>query len=265
LRKYPNVKVGFTRFDDRSDKPWDYAVFYNAYMDKHRLQNNYYPPLGTVFAPKIDGKAVGCVVKRISDKDLQGILALNQENNPEKALDLFRQYLALDSTSSEIWFYLASVHANLGNTDSALFYAHKSSHVFKENSRAQFLKYQLFLQGNNYQSAINTMEQYIQSRPKDPDGYIMKGQAQMLKKDFYGAIESVQKALPMNPFDERIFKIGAQAYQNLKDNSNMQLWYSAAILKQATTAQEQNTAIQSIQRIYAEATGEELDLNKYFK
>jgi tetratricopeptide (TPR) repeat protein len=265
LRKFPNIKVGFTRFDDRADKPWDYAIFYNAYMDKHRLKNNYYPPIGTIFAPQIDGKAVGCVVKRPNTTDLEGLTALNQESNPEKAISLFKSYLLQDSTSSEVWFHLASSYANLGQLDSALFFAHKSSHVFKENSRAIFLKYQLYMQKNMAKNAVEVMDDYILSRPKDPDGYIMKSQALMVNKEYYRAIESVQKALPFNPFDDRIYKIGAQCYQNLKDQTNTQLWYSAALFKQATNAQEQNNSIQSIQKIYANATGEELDLSKYFK
>jgi hypothetical protein len=51
----------------------------------------------------------------------------------------------------------------------------------------------------------------------------------------------------------------------LKDNSNTQLWYKAAMLKQAKTQEEQGQSIQSIRTIYQSATGEELDLEKYFR
>lgn len=265
LRKYPNAQVGFTRFDDRSDKQWDYAVFYNAYMDQYRLKNGYYPPVGTVFRPEVNGKPVGCVVQRRSEKDFQGIQALNKENNPYKAISLLKEHVKTDSTSSESWFYLANAYATLQNLDSAILMAEKSLQVFKENSRALFLLYQVYMNQNSPKKAIEMMDNYIVSRPKDPDGYIMKGQAQLMLKDYYGGIESVQKAIPLNPFDDRIYRIGAQAYQLLNDNTNATLWYSAAMFKQARTQQEQSAAIQNIQRLYLDVTGEELELEKYFR
>ncbi len=265
LRNYPNAKVGFTRFDDRSEKTWDYAVFYNAYMDQHRLQNGYYPPIGTVFAPEVDGKAVGCVVKRPSNFDFEGVQALLKENDNDKCVALLKEYLKIDSTSSEVLFFMANAYANKRMDDSALYFAQKSHHVFKENSRTLFLTYQIHMRNNRTKEAIATMDSYINSRPKDPDGYIMKGQAQLYSKDYYSAIATVTKAIAYNPFDERIYSIGTQSYQFLKDNSNTQLWYKAAMLKQAKTQEEQGQSIQSIRTIYQSATGEELDLEKYFR
>lgn len=265
LRNYPNAKVGFTRFDDRSEKTWDYAVFYNAYMDQHRLQNGYYPPIGTVFAPEVDGKAVGCVVKRPSNFDFDGVQALLKENDNDKCVALLKDYLKIDSTSSEVLFFMANAYANKRMDDSALYFAQKSHHVFKENSRTLFLTYQIHMRNNRTKEAIATMDSYINSRPKDPDGYIMKGQAQLYSKDYYSAIATVTKAIAYNPFDERIYSIGTQCYQFLKDNSNTQLWYKAAMLKQTKTQEEQGQSIQSIRTIYQSATGEELDLEKYFR
>ena len=121
------------------------------------------------------------------------------------------------------------------------------------------------MRNNRTKEAIATMDSYINSRPKDPDGYIMKGQAQLYSKDYYSAIGTVTKAIAYNRFDERIYSIGTQSYQFLKDNSNTQLWYKAAMLKQAKTQEEQGQSIQSIRTIYQSATGEELDLEKYFR
>lgn len=265
LRNHSNAKVGFTRYDDRSEKTWDYAVFYNAYMDQHRLQNSYYPPIGTVYAPEIDGKAVGCVVKRPSMNDFNGIQALLKENNNDSCIALLKNYCQIDSISSEVYFFIANAYANKRMDDSALYFAQKSIHLFKENSRTLFLTYQIHMRNNRMKEAITTMDACINSRPKDPDGYIMKGQAQLYSKDYYSAIATVSKAIPYNPFDERIYSIGTQCYQALKDNSNTQLWYKAAILKQAKTQEEQGQSIQSIQTIYQMATGEVMDLSKYFR
>lgn len=265
LRNYPNAKVGFTRFDDRSEKKWDYTVFYNAYMDQNRLKNGYYPPTGTVFAPMVDGKALGCVVKRPSSLDFEGITALRKENNPIQAISKLKAYTALDSISAEAWFYLGNAYAVTGQDDSAGYYLAKSLHIYPEFSQALFTKYQLEIRNKRYDDAVAVMQKYINARPKDPDGYIMVGQAQLYAKNYDLARTSVVKAIKFNPFDARIYQIGAQTYQAQNNKSGFELWYKAALFRQSKNAQEQQERIGAIQQIYANQTGEELDLSKYFR
>jgi len=265
LRKYPNAKVGFTRFDDRSEKPWDYTIFYNAYMDQNRLKSGYYPPTGTVFAPTVDGKALGCVIKRPSNLDVEGISALRKENNPDKAIAKLKTYTEIDSISAEVWFYLGNAYAVKSMDDSARYYLNRALHIYPEFSQALFTKYQIELRNKKYDDAIAVMQTYANARPKDPDGYIMMGQAHLYAKNYDLARITVVKAISFNPFDARIYQIGAQCYQAQNNKSMFELWYKAALFRQSKTQQEQQERLSAIQQVYANETGEELDLSKYFR
>jgi hypothetical protein len=44
-----------------------------------------------------------------------------------------------------------------------------------------------------------------------------------------------------------------------------ELWYKAALFRQSKTQQEQQERLSAIQQVYANETGEELDLSKYFR
>lgn len=275
FRKYPNVHVGYTRYDDRSSKNWDYAIFYNAYFDQFRLKNNMFPPVGTVFAPTVSDKAMGCVIKRPSTLDYEGISIVTQpasadssltspENKMKVAIAKMSSYLKIDNKSSEVMFYLGSTYANLGQADSAEYWLNQSVSVFPENSRSQFMLYQIAMDQKKADKAIAIMDKYIDSRPKDSEGYLMKGQALLLKNDYYGAVEMASEGVKNNPLESRCYLLGAQAFQMLKDETQMRAWYNAGMLRNAKTGEEQQASMESMNAIYESITGEPIDFEKYF-
>jgi tetratricopeptide (TPR) repeat protein len=264
FRNQPNVHIGYTRFDDRSEKKWDYAIFYNAYMDKARLDNGSFPPAGTIFTPEVDGKPMGCVVKRISDLDYQGIQAITKENNQDKGITLLNEYLKVDPKSTEALFYIGNAYANKGNVDSALIYMNRCLALFPEYSRALFSAYQMYVEKDKYDLAVNTMQAYIGSRPKDPEGYSMKAQAHLLNKDYDLAIASIKEAVKINPLDARSYQIGAQCFKLKNDQTNFNKWVGAMSYGNVKTQQEFTNAQFYIDEIYQEITGEKVNWEKYF-
>lgn len=264
FRNQPNVHVGYTRFDDRSEKKWDYAIFYNAYMDKARLDNGCFPPAGTIFTPEVDGKPMGCVVKRISDLDYQGIQAITKEGNQDKGISLLNEYLKVDPKSTEALFYIGNAYANKGNIDSALIYMNKCLELFPEYSRALFSSFQMYVEKEKFDLAVNTMQAYIGSRPKDPEGYSMKAQAHLLNKDYDLAIAAIKESVKINPLDARSYQIGAQCFKLKNDQSNFNKWVGAMSYGNVKTQQEFTNAQFYIDEIYQEITGEKVNWEKYF-
>lgn len=275
FRNYPNVHVGYTRYDDRSSKNWDYAIFYNAYFDQFRLKNHQFPPVGTVFAPMVSNKPMGCVIKRPSTLDFEAISLVTQpstadssstspETKMKTAIAKMVTYLNVDKNSSEVMFYLGSTYANMGQADSAEYWLNQSVAVFPENSRSQFMLYQIAMDQKKADKAIAIMDKYIDSRPKDSEGYLMKGQALLLKKDYYGTVEMASEGIKVNPLESRCYLLGAQAFQGLKDETQMRAWYNAGMLRNSKTANEQQSSMESMNAIYESITGEPIDFEKYF-
>jgi predicted Zn-dependent protease len=93
----------------------------------------------------------------------------------------------------------------------------------------------------------------------------MMGQAHLYAKNYDLARTTVVKAISFNPFDARIYQIGAQCYQAQNNKSMFELWYKASLFRQSKTQQEQQERLSAIQQVYANETGEELDLSKYFR
>lgn len=268
-RNQKNVHVGYSRFDDRSAKKWDYCIFYNAYFDKVRLNSGEFPPKGTVYAQMVDGVPSGVVIKRPSINnngifaDFEGIKAIEKDTAYSKGVSLLNDYLKIDPNRSEILFYLSTGYANLGMIDKAIASAEKARIMYPEHSRSCFALHQYFVNTKNYNRAIEVMSSLLESRPRDVEGYVMKSQAELMKGDAVSAITTLHGAVAVNPMDYRVYGLGAQAYQMQKDVSNYNAWVQAANLGTARTQLDFDLAIQSIMSIYEEITGQPLDTKKY--
>lgn len=260
-RKDSNVKVGFTRYDDRSEKTWDYTIFYNAYLDKERLMGGNYPPIGTVFTPKVAGKPMGLVIKRPSLEDYEGFEA-DRAGNYSLAISKYQSYLKKDPTSNEVYLYLAFAYANINNLDSAIWAAQKSVALYPEFSKALFALNQFYVNKKDFVNAIKVMDQYLESRPKDADAYLIKAQTQAQKGDLNPAIQSIQKAIELAPLDGRAYGLGSKIYQGLGDNLNANLYAEAAMLFQAKDDNQRQKGIEALKGIYQSITGKELNTDQ---
>ncbi|MFZ9755718.1 MAG: tetratricopeptide repeat protein, partial [Bacteroidia bacterium] len=261
MRHDSNVHVGYTRFDDRAGKDWDYAIFYNAYFDEARL-NNEIPVWGTLYSPMVDGKPMGWVIERKSREDLKGIQAVMSSRFAE-GIEHFKAYHKLDARNSETHFYMGMAYANSGNMDSAIICMDNSLKLFPEYSKALFAKAEFHGGLRQFDQAIACMNTYLESRPGDAEGFYMRAAYEASAGQYDESLASLTESMKLNPLDARIYQLGSQVYGAKSDAYNSKQWRSAGSLSAATTAAEQQACIQSIAIVYETATGEILDLKKY--
>jgi tetratricopeptide (TPR) repeat protein len=261
MRHDSNVHVGYTRFDDRAGKDWDYAIFYNAYFDEARL-NNELPVWGTVYSPEVDGKPMGWVIERKSREDLKGIQAVMGGRYAE-GIEHFKAYHQLDARNSETHFYQGMAYANSGKMDSAIACMETSLTLFPEYTKALFAKAEFHGGLRQFDQAIACMNTYLDSRPGDAEGYYMRAAYEASSGKYDESLSSLTTSMKLNPLDARIYQLGAQIYGAKGDSYNNKQWGTAGSLSSATTAGEQQACIQAIAIVYETATGEVLDLKKY--
>ena len=268
-RNQKNVHVGYTRFDDRSAKKWDYCIFYNAYFDKARLNSGEFPPKGTVYQQMVEGVPAGVVIERpISSPtgdfdDYEGIKAIEKDTAFAKGIELLNRYVTKDPNRSEIHFYISTAFANLGQVDKAIAAAETARKYYPEHSRSCFALHQYYVNQKNYDKAIQVMSEFIESRPRDGEGYVMKAQAELMKGDATAGLNTLQEAVAVNPMDYRVYGLGAQAYQMQKDVTNYNLWVQAAQIGTAKTQIDFQMGVEAIMTIYETVTGKPLDIKKY--
>lgn len=235
FRNYPNVHVGYTRYDDRSKVDWDYAIFYNAHMDKERLLNGYYPPAGNVFSPTVDGKPVGIVLQRQSRADLEGMKAYKARNYI-LALEPLKASLKTDPYSCEVLTTIAECYLNLGQTDtsvnpalmdSALAYAGKSIAITPDYTPALNVAGLAKLQSNKLDEALQYFSTYEGIRPKDGAAYYYQALILARKNLLDMSIEKLNKGIVQNQMAPEFYSLGAQLYQAKGEAEQAKLYQQA--------------------------------------
>ncbi|MEY3983024.1 MAG: hypothetical protein RL160_581 [Bacteroidota bacterium] len=235
FRKYPNVHVGYTRYDDRSKVNWDYAIFYNAHMDKERLLNGYYPPAGTIYSPEVDGKPMGIVLQRLSREDLEGMKAYKLRNYPV-ALERLRASLKYDPNSCEVLTAIADCYQQIAQTDtaqamnlmdSALASAARSIAITPDYTPALNIAGIIQLQRNKLDEALQYFSTYEGIRPKDGAAYYYQALILARKNLLDMAIEKLNKGIVQTQLEGEFYNLGAQLYAAKGDQEQAKLYQQA--------------------------------------
>lgn len=113
-----NFSVGFSRWYERGNNDWDYAIFTVTGIMPEELKSENFPPKNTVYEVKVNDKPICLVLKRETKDDLTGSqLKNNREFVP--AIHHLTKALEVDPTNISISMNLIECYMNTGKLDSA--------------------------------------------------------------------------------------------------------------------------------------------------
>ena len=127
-RDYDNVKASYTRYYDRLNKNWDYAIYMNVYIDQAELKNEQFPPSGTIHTIDVNGKPMCAIVKRPS-KACIGYSDDLKSGNDALAKQKLRSYYNADKDNFEANINLALLYNKLGQRDSLSYFLSEAKRV----------------------------------------------------------------------------------------------------------------------------------------
>lgn len=168
------VSIDYTRYYDKSNKDWDYAIFYCGYITPEQLKNGLWPPKGTVHTVDVDGFPIGAVVKRISFEDFKGFKALESRKLNE-AKQHFRSFLKVYPESEQVLDAYARLMLTERKMDSALYY---TDLALKYNPRqiGSFLtKASVYNTQKKYKEAIQASNEMMKIKETFAEGHYQKG------------------------------------------------------------------------------------------
>ena len=231
LRDYPNVHVGFARFDDRGASDWKYAIFYNAYMDGSRLLNGNYPPKNTIYSPMVDGKPVGVVIERMDKNDIQANLYLSANNpaksNPDSALYFFKRALKADTNSNEILYKMAQAYAMKGDIPNMEKYGNKALSIYPEMHVCMYLMAQGYQNAKMFDKAIEKLNNVLVTRPKEAQAYYMRSICKANNNGMNDALLDIKKSIELQPFNDQFYRVAVQLFNAVGQTTESQRYQNA--------------------------------------
>lgn len=127
-----NVSALYSRYYDRNNKDWDYAIFYSEYVSPYQLQHKLWPPDGTIYTVKAGGVPICAVVKRTTKADLEGHNAL-QANNIPMAIEKLEQAKTAYPNNEGVYTDLGLAYLSSKNFEKGIEALSKSSQLYPDN------------------------------------------------------------------------------------------------------------------------------------
>lgn len=116
-RNSGNIRSIYTRYYERLNSDWDYAVYVNVYIDQYELKYKQFPPTGTIHTVDVDGKPMCAIVKRPSKASV-GFTDDLKNGNLILAKNKLLDYYQADRNNFEANINLALIYNQTGQRDS---------------------------------------------------------------------------------------------------------------------------------------------------
>lgn len=233
-RKNPDhIKIKYTRYYDRGEHDWDYAIFPNIYINPYQNRKGIYPPKNTVKEIKVDGITVCAIVKRENKDDFKGATLLNEARRTKNSTTLNQSISFLESAIrydqyNEIsYLYLAEAYILAGEYNMARTRLNRLLEYYPEYDKAFNLIGYSYLVEGQYKQNISLLDKSIsyflstlKINHKFSTAYYNLGLTYFIKNDDQQSLYYLDKARESNPQNKQVYYIMADIYR--RNNNNQQ-------------------------------------------
>jgi tetratricopeptide (TPR) repeat protein len=226
-----NIKIAYTRYYDRGEHDWDYAIFPNIYINPYQNRKGIYPPKNTIKEIKVDGVTVCAIVKRENKDDLVGSNLLYEAQRTQDALTLNNSISLLESAIqydkyNEIaYLNLAQAYIMAGEHSTARAKLNSLLEFYPDYDKAiNLIGYSYLVEGQFKQNitlldkSISYFLSTIKINHKFSTAYYNLGLAYFMKRNDQQSLFYLNKAIESNPGNKQAYYIMADIYRRNNDN-----------------------------------------------
>jgi tetratricopeptide (TPR) repeat protein len=221
------VKVNYVRWRQRYDRPWDYGIFINRFVDGSYLKAGFWPTSKTVHTIKANGVIISLIEKDgIDSPAYLGTTAVSQQNWDEAITQLTIE--SQNHPDNEMaWIGLGMAHLNRNQLPQAKIALDRAIAIVPDNQNAlNFLGYYHFTVGNlNEAKPIFTKAGKLHQTNATAFYYL--GRIELMQQNPSAALEQVQACLTANGNFPNCYQLAAEAYQAMGDQANAQRYSEA--------------------------------------
>ncbi len=154
-----------------------------------------------------------------------------EKGNADAAFDLFRHCVAIDSTRSEAYYYLAKYYATLKKRDVAMVYSKKAVDLEPENTTYLETLANLYVSQRKYKESIDVLERLFKQAHDRSDVLAILIQLYEQEQDYDRAIETLSRLETIEGKSERLSYAKSGLYSQMGNKK-------AAIREMKTLADE---------------------------
>lgn len=217
----------FTRYYERGNDDWDYAIFVNTGINPIRLQNGTWPPANTIHTINVDGKPICAILKRNDKNDMLAYQA-SQKNDIPSAIEFYKRAIGADGKNETALLNLSEIYLRTNQPDSASIYLNQLLKFDPDLDNALNFEAFIHLSKNEFDKTIEVANKIIKNNHKYYFAYWWAANAKIRQNDANGAIKYLEQLLEQNQGFKPAYQMLAQIYQQMGDMSSAEKYMSMA-------------------------------------
>jgi tetratricopeptide (TPR) repeat protein len=200
-----NFQTGFSRWYERGNTDWDYAIFTITGMMPEEIKSPEFPPKNTVYQVKVDDKPICLVLKRKTKDDFTGFQLMN-EKEYGSAIHYLTKAFEIDPTNIAIALNLIECYFKTGKLDSAKIYIDQLLQYVPKNEVANYFLAHYYNFTDEPKSALKILKTTRENNKNFKAAYHFAFQIYAKQNDLKSAEKMMLELLAIDQLDEQGFK-----------------------------------------------------------
>ncbi|MEP7268157.1 MAG: hypothetical protein ABI844_11070 [Saprospiraceae bacterium] len=211
-----SISTIYTRYYERGNQLWDYALYPNMYIHPYQLKNHIFSSRDSLHYIKIDGEPVCFILKRNNTDDYAAGQAM-ASNDANTALQKFQSYIKYNPKSEWAWFQMGYIYAQYNNWAQAQTYINECFKYHPEFLPGRALQSLIYLNTNRPKDAQPILLKLIEDKYDLGNSYKWSGQSYESEKNYRKALEQYGFALGAGNTQKDTYAKIANCFRQLGD------------------------------------------------
>ena len=203
---------GFSRWGERANNDWDYAIFVVTGMPPEQIKSKHFPPKNTVHTITVDGNPICIILKREDKSDLIGY-QYKSENQIDSAIYYFNKALDLDPYNEVVMINLMETYFQTGNLDTAKLYIDRVLDFLPNHETVNSYLAHYYLATDKPDEALSVLQKLIKINFKNSQAYRLASNIYLQRNDLKSAEKMLEKLIDIDQLDNQIAKQLVEIYK----------------------------------------------------
>ncbi|MCL2290805.1 MAG: hypothetical protein FWC34_08935 [Bacteroidetes bacterium] len=196
--------VSFSRWYERGNSDWDYAIFTITGIMSEEIKNANFPPKNAIYQIKVDGKPIGLVLKRETKDDFAGFQLKNKKEF-ESAIYHLKKVAETDPTNVSAFINLIESYFNTGKVDSAKIYIDQLLEYVPKYEPVNYMLAHYYNATREFDKALKVLKTTRENNVNFKAAYHFAFQLYAQQNDLKNAEKMMLDLLKINQLDEQGF------------------------------------------------------------
>lgn len=165
-----HYKIVYVRFNERTQRDWDFGIFYTRPIERSQLLNNSWLGSHTLYKVTADGIPLSAVMERRDKNDFYAEQA-QDANDFAKADSLFRLAVQYEPLNELSWYGLAVAQMQQQKLKDAIGSLQRSLQIYPDNPTAFTMLGLAYAQTGDAENGIAYLNQSLKLNPNNPQAY----------------------------------------------------------------------------------------------